>query len=77
MATILLAGFERAPSVDILGSFFPIWMFCIVAGILLTLAFRLLFIRTKLDGELGPRVIVYPSMVALFAFTIWLVCFGY
>jgi hypothetical protein len=43
----------------------------------LTLAFRFLFIRTKLDGELGPRVIVYPSMVALFAFTIWLVRFGY
>jgi hypothetical protein len=77
MAIILLAGFERAPSVDILGSFFPIWMFCIVAGILLTLAFRFLFIRAGIDGELGPRVIVYPSMVALFACTIWLVCFGY
>jgi hypothetical protein len=77
MAIVLLSGWERAPSVDVLGSFFPVWMFCIGAGILLTLAVRFLLIRVKLDGEVGPRVIVYPGMVALFACAIWLGCFGY
>jgi hypothetical protein len=66
-----------APSVDILGSFFPIWMFCLIGGILLTLAVRFLFIRIKLDGELGARVVVYPSMVALFACAIWLGFFSH
>ena len=64
-----------APSVNILGSFFPIWMFCIIGGILVTLAVRLLLIRVNLDAEIGPRVIVYPSLVALFACSIWLVFF--
>jgi hypothetical protein len=68
---------ERAPSLDILGSFFPVWMICFVAGILITLLMRSLFIRSGLDEELGPRVIVYPSMVALVACTIWLTFFQY
>lgn len=50
-------------------------MFCIIGGILLTLAVRLLLIRVDLDAEIGPRVIVYPSLVALFACSIWLVFF--
>ena len=66
-----------APLVNILGSFFPIWMFCLLAGILLTLAVRFFLVHARLDGELGPRVIVYPSMVALIACTIWLVWFRY
>jgi len=44
-----------------------------VAGILLTLAVRYLLVRVHLDEELGPRVIIYPSMVALFACVIWLI----
>jgi len=63
------------PSIDVLGSFFPIWMFCLLAGLLLTVAVRLLLVRTGLDAELGPRPIVYPSLVALFACSIWLIWF--
>lgn len=66
-----------APTVDVFGSFFPIWMFCIGAAIVVTLAIRSLLVYARLDGELGPRAIVYPSMVALIACVIWLVWFGY
>jgi len=66
-----------APSLNILGSLFPIWMFCLLAGILLTLAVRFLLVRAGLDTEVGPRPIIYPSLVALFACAIWLVWFQY
>ncbi|MBV9770391.1 MAG: hypothetical protein JOZ32_12530 [Bryobacterales bacterium] len=69
--------FEYAPSVDLFGSFFPIWMVCVAAAAVLTLAARFLLIRLGLDDQLGPRLIVYPSMVTLFACTIWLVFFQY
>jgi len=69
--------FEYAPSVDLFGSFFPIWMVCVAAAAVLTLAARFLLIRVGLDDQLGPRLIVYPSMVTLFACTIWLVFFQY
>lgn len=69
--------FEYAPSVDLFGSFFPIWMLCIATAAVLTLAARFLLIRVGLDDQLGPRLIVYPSMVTLFACTMWLVFFQY
>jgi len=68
---------SHSPSLDVFGSFFPIWMLCIAAAVLLTLAVRFVLIRARLDGELGPRVVIYPSMVALFACAIWLVFFDY
>ena len=68
---------SHSPSLDVFGSFFPIWVLCIIAALLLTLGVRFLLIRVKLDGELGPRVIIYPCMVALFACAIWLLFFDY
>ena len=68
---------SHSPSLDVFGSFFPIWMLCIVAAVLLTLATRVVLIRARLDDELGPCVVIYPSMVALFACAIWLVFFDY
>jgi hypothetical protein len=69
--------FSHAPSLDVFGSFFPIWMLCIAAAVLLTLAARFLLIRARLEPELGPRIIIYPSMVALLACAIWLLFFDY
>ena len=69
--------FQHAPSIDIAGSFFPVWMLCLLGAVILTLAARLLLIRAGLEGELGPRIVVYPGMVTLFACSIWLIFFQY
>jgi len=71
------ASLSHAPSLDIFGSFFPIWMLCIGTGVLLTLLVRFVLIRARLDQELGPRIIIYPSLAALFACAVWLVFFDY
>lgn len=71
----LLGGCQRAPSFDVLGSFFPVWMFCILAGVLLTSLVRLVLTRARIAQELGPTVVVYPSFAALFSFSIWLLFF--
>jgi len=44
-----------------------------LAGIGLTISVRYLLIRANLQEELGPRAVIYPSLVALFTFTIWLI----
>jgi len=36
-ACLLLTGCAHAPSIDIIGSFFPAWMFCVTAGVILAL----------------------------------------
>jgi hypothetical protein len=69
--------FSHAPSLDVFGSFFPVWMLCVAAAVAIAMLIRLVLIRLRLDQELGPRVIVYPSLVALLACAIWLTFFDY
>ena len=73
---LLAAGCTRAPTFNILGSFFPSWILCGVLGILLTVAARLFFVRIKLEPELSPLILVYPCLTAFFTFTLWLVFFS-
>lgn len=75
--TLLAAGCSRAPTFNILGSFFPAWIACGVMGILLASAVRLLFVRIKLEEHLlWPLVLVYPCLTAFFTFTLWLLLFS-
>jgi hypothetical protein len=75
-ATLLTAGCSRAPSFNLLGSFFPAWILCGVVGILLAVAVRLLFVRIKLEQQLRPLILVYPCLAAFFTFTLWLLFFS-
>jgi hypothetical protein len=74
-APLTLSSCERAPAFDIVGSFFPAWLFCLVVGILLTVVARFLLLRVGLEGALTPPVLMYPSLTALFTFAIWLIFF--
>jgi hypothetical protein len=72
-----LTGCSRAPSFNILGSYFPAWIVCGVIGILLAVAVRLFFVRINLESELiAPLILVYPCLTAFFTFTLWLVFFS-
>jgi YtcA-like protein len=72
----LLTGCSRAPSFNILGSFFPSWIVCGVIGILGTVAMRWFFVRVKFEQELSPLILVYPCLTAFFTFTLWLLFFS-
>lgn len=72
-ASLLLASCERAPSFDVLGSFFPAWLACLAAAILLTVLARWLCLRLRI--ALAPPILIYPSLTALFAFALWLIFF--
>ena len=73
----LLSGCSRAPSFNILGSYFPAWIVCGVIGILLAVAVRLFFVRINLEDELlAPLILVYPCLTAFFTFTLWLLFFS-
>ena len=65
-------GCGRAPSFDLLGSFFPAWLVCFVAAILLTAISRALLSRYV---EIVWPVLVYPSFTAVFSFALWLLLF--
>jgi hypothetical protein len=75
-ALLLIAGCSRAPTFNILGSFFPSWILCGVIGILLAVIVRLFFVRIKLEEQLTPLIVVYPCLAAFFTFTLWLLFFS-
>ena len=68
----LLAGCHHAPSIDVLGSFFPAWMLCAMLGVLLSVAMHLVFLKTKMVEHIPFRPLVYILMAGAFTFMIWL-----
>lgn len=75
-ALLFGTGCSRAPSFNILGSFFPAWILCGVVGIVLTVLVRVFFVRAKLEQELTPLIVVYPCIALFFTFTTWLLFFS-
>jgi hypothetical protein len=70
---LVLAGCGRAPSFDILGSFFPAWLVCLTAGMVLTVVFRWLLLRIQI--VVAAPILTYPSLTALITLALWLAFF--
>ncbi len=73
---LLFTGCSRAPSVDVLGSFFPVWMVCLTLAIFVTFGLRLLLLRYRLEPEVGPLALFYPCAVILFTGLLWLIFYS-
>ena len=76
LAVVGSAGWSRAPSVEIIGSFFPAWMFCIVAALFITGVIRMGLVRSELERKIGPLVVFYPSLAVTITCLLWLVFFS-
>jgi hypothetical protein len=73
LAALFLTSCGRAPSFDVLGSFFPAWLVCIAIGLTLTVVARWLLAR--LDVMIALPVLTWPSLTALFTLTFWFALF--
>ena len=73
LTSLLLAGCGRAPTFDVVGSFFPAWLVCLAVAILLTVLARLFLQRLRV--ALILPILTYPSLTAAFAFALWLIFF--
>ena len=75
-ACALLTGCQGAPSYSILGSFFPVWLFCAIVGVLFSFLLHLLLVRLELHEQLSPPLLVYPAMAISFALLLWLLFYS-
>jgi hypothetical protein len=55
------------------GLFFPAWLVCLAAGLLLTVVFRWLLLRIQI--VIAAPVLTYPSLTALITLALWLAFF--
>ena len=70
-----LTSCAHAPSVEIVGSFFPVWMVCLAVAVILTFFARKQLVRHQLESQVGPVALFYPSAVVSFSCLLWLILF--
>jgi hypothetical protein len=74
-ACLFFTGCGRAPAINILGSFFPAWMICLTAGVVLAFVVRYILLRYRLETEVGPLALFYPCVVVFSTCLLWLIFF--
>jgi len=74
-AILVLGGWSYSPTVDVLGSYFPAWMGCIIIGLISTLIVRLLLIGLGIYAHLRLKPLVFSCMAICFTLATWLVFF--
>jgi len=62
---------DHSPTVDILGSYFPAWMVCLISGLTLTLIAHWVVQMCHLNQYLGPAPLIYSSLMIIFTFATW------
>ncbi len=70
-------GLATAPSISVLGAFFPDWLFCIVGALILTVLTHHALLAIGLVRRAGRMawLVVYPALGVIFALCGWLAFF--
>jgi hypothetical protein len=63
---------HHSPTVDVLGSYFPAWMVCIISGLALTLVAHWIVQICHLKPYLGPAPLIYSCLMIIFTFATWI-----
>ena len=64
---------HRSPTVDILGSYFPAWMVCIVSGLTLTVVSRWIIRTFHLEPYASPTPLSYSCLTLIYTFVTWII----
>ena len=64
---------HRSPTIDILGSYFPAWMICIVSGLTLTLVSRWIIRAYHLEPYASPAPLIYTCLTLIYTFGTWII----
>jgi hypothetical protein len=60
------------PAINLAGALFPVWLLCLITGILVALSLRPLLIYAGIDEWMTPRPLTYSSLALVVAFLCWL-----
>jgi len=66
----------RSPSISVFGSFFPVWIICAVAAVIVTAIVRIILIRTGIDEHLPAPPLVYLCLAIGSSIALWLAWSG-
>ena len=75
-APLVLGGCSHAPEYSIFGSFFPVWIFCSIGGLVLMTGARSLVARSAIAEHLAAPLLLYLGMATFFACVLWLLFYS-
>jgi YtcA-like protein len=75
-APLVLVGCSHAPEYSIFGSFFPVWIFCSVGGLVLATGARALIARSAIAEHLAAPVFFYLAMATFLTCMLWLLFYS-
>lgn len=70
-AAIRLCSY-RSLTIDVLGSYFPAWMLCLISGLMLTLVSHWIIQARHLKDYVGPGPVIHPCLMLIFTFLTWI-----
>ena len=76
VAGLVLAGCSRAPSQNVLGSFFPSWLICAGLGVVAAIVAWRLLLLVRVAEEVPAAPLMYVAFAAASALFAWLLWFG-
>jgi hypothetical protein len=77
VVALCLAGCSTSPAQNILGSFFPAWMLCTVAGIASTVILRQILSALGVNQYLIAPPLTYLCIAVTGTLLVWLLWFGH
>ena len=75
--TLAVSGCSHAPTLDLLGSYFPAWMLCAVAGILAAVIIRQILVLAGIHEYVLAPPLTYTGFAVSAALLLWLFWFGH
>ena len=69
---ICLTGCGGSHVINVLGSYFPIWLLCVLLGVAAAFISRAVFLQFKIEPYVGPLPLIYLSVVVAVSCLTWL-----
>jgi hypothetical protein len=77
LAALFVASCTASPAQDMFGSFFPAWMLCAAAGIVITVILRQLLGAVGVGQHLIAPPLTYLCIAISGTLLVWLLWFGH
>jgi YtcA family len=74
---LAVSGCSRAPTIDLLGSYFPAWMLCAGVGVVVAVIIRRILAMAGIDEYIVAPLLTYAGLALSATMLLWLLWFGH
>jgi len=75
--TLPVSGCSHAPTLNLLGSYFPAWMLCAAVGVGVAVVIRQILAVASIDGYVVAPLLTYAGFAVTATLLVWLLWFGH